>query len=135
MIKSLNFEKTYSHSYYIYYAPRDERRCFFQETGRVLQIARDKKCLNSEVHIIFSSAHIRKLWVFKYLKQARHVNFKVYLKSIVTEFHDDWQYSSLEAALLKFFSVSLLWEFFPHFSAWFKAATFSSFQMFENTWF
>ena len=42
---------------------------------RVLQTARNKKCLHPEVHIIFSSTHVQKPCVFKYLKQTGRPNF------------------------------------------------------------
>ena len=57
------------------FAERDRRR--------VLQIARDTKCLHPEVLIIFSSTHLRKPRVFEYVMRAGRAKFQVYLKNIV----------------------------------------------------
>ena len=50
---------------------------------------------------------------FKYLKRAGRANFRVYLKNIVSKRHNEYQYSTLEAAISKFFC--LLGEFFLYF--------------------
>ena len=59
------------------------------------------------MHAIFSSTHARTPRVFKYIKRAGCANFRLYLKKSVLKQHDEYEYSPVETALSKFFSLLL----------------------------
>ena len=56
--------------------------------------------------------HENRLFLSRYLKRARRANLRVYVKSIVSKLHDEYQYSPLEAVLQSFF---LCYESFSYF--------------------
>ena len=90
-----------------------------RDRKQVPKIATDVKRVHPQVHSRISSTHARTPRVLKYLKRAGQGNIRVSLKNIVSKFrnivqerHEKYKYSSLEAELSRFFSLSK--RFFPY---------------------